>query len=259
MLNVVSRPTNDGLVDVYSTQCRFRLVDSLLITPQIARNLSPPRENGKTKMDQSNASTVSPFSQSNQSFFRSNAARACLLTHGVVGWCVGIILEGIHSQFAQFGWIQGGFDIFVEFQAGGIDFLHELSEVIELRTKSRQNPKKFFLHDFYFLRPHSDSINRGLQRELFPCSSQGKGAMLCCKRQKISGSECTFGKVDAKLALRTRTFRRHRLTDILLLPPSVRASADLSASTKCNRWTWQLNSLARATLRQANQRQAQLN
>ena len=164
MLNVVSRPTNDGLVDVYSTQCRFRLVDSLLITPQIARNLSPPRENGKTKMDQSNASTVSPFSQSNQSFFRSNAARACLLTHGVVGWCVGIILEGIHSQFAQFGWIQGGFDIFVEFQAGGIDFLHELSEVIELRTKSRQNPKKFFLHDFYFLRPHSDSINRGLQR-----------------------------------------------------------------------------------------------
>jgi len=59
---------------------------------------------------------------------------------------------------------QGGFDIFVEFQAGGIDFLHELSEVIELRTKSRQNQNSFFLHDFYFLRPHSDSINRGLQR-----------------------------------------------------------------------------------------------
>eukprot|EP00985_Skeletonema_marinoi_P017788 scaffold9850_cov134-Skeletonema_marinoi.AAC.1 len=56
---------------------------------------------------------------------------------------------------------QGGFDIIVEFQAGGIDFLHELSEVIELRTKSRQNQKRFFLHDFYFLRPHADSINRG--------------------------------------------------------------------------------------------------
>ena len=66
---------------------------------------------------------------------------------------------------------QGGFDIFVEFQAGGIDFLHELSEVIELRTKSRQNQNSFFLHDFYFLRPHSDSINRGLQRGLNQASA----------------------------------------------------------------------------------------
>eukprot|EP00984_Skeletonema_dohrnii_P003339 scaffold1119_cov108-Skeletonema_dohrnii-CCMP3373.AAC.6 len=39
---------NDGVVDVYSTQCRFRFVDSFLIlTPQVARNLSSPRENGK--------------------------------------------------------------------------------------------------------------------------------------------------------------------------------------------------------------------
>eukprot|EP00985_Skeletonema_marinoi_P034329 scaffold43714_cov175-Skeletonema_marinoi.AAC.1 len=31
----------------------------------------------------------------------------------------------------------------------------------------------------------------------------------------------TFGKVNTKLAITTRTFRRRRLTDNLLLPPSV--------------------------------------
>eukprot|EP00985_Skeletonema_marinoi_P015963 scaffold8430_cov122-Skeletonema_marinoi.AAC.5 len=51
------------------------------------------------------------------------------------------ILGGIGPQLLNSAGNQGGFDIIVEFQAGGIDFLHELSEVIELRTKSRQNQK----------------------------------------------------------------------------------------------------------------------